>query len=94
MKEFYKELLKRSTKDENGFFHFNLDKVFDIFTDSGYYHYVFGGYDHVFTRVPLSMEKCNELERKATKNIQYHVDEITKEINKKILEEILKDEKY
>lgn len=55
-------------------------------------HYVFGGFDHVYTSKPLTEEQQAEYEARAQETLRQGAEEIAKEIDKRILEELM--EKY
>ena len=52
-------------------------------------HYVFGGFDHVYTSKPLTEEQKAEYEARAQETIRQGAEAISKEIDKRILEELM-----
>ena len=52
-------------------------------------HYVFGGFDHVYTSKPLTEEQKAEYEARAQETLRQGAEEIAKEIDKRILEELM-----
>lgn len=53
------------------------------------HHYVFGGFDHVYTSKPLTEEQKDEYEARAQETLRQGAKEIAKEIDKRILEELM-----
>ena len=53
------------------------------------HHYVFGGFDHVYTAKPLTEEEQKEYEARAQESLKHCSDLISKSIDKEILKEIL-----
>ena len=92
MKEFYKILLDKSKKN-NGFMKGNFDDIQEGFKERGYKEYCFGGFYYIYSKTELSDEEKTKCENEAKRIIDANVDEITKEINKRILEDILKNDK-
>ena len=54
-------------------------------------HYIFGGFYEVFTSKPLTEEERAKYEAEAQETLKQGSEAIAKEIDKKILEEILKE---
>lgn len=92
MKEIYENILldKSHWDDDNQCFVFRSDDVNNGLKNLGYKEYVFGGYLYVYSKKDLSSIEIEEYEREAKYLLDETVDDITKEINKRILDKILK----
>ncbi len=58
------------------------------------HHYVFGGFEHVYTSQPLTEEQQKKYEEEAQESLRACSEQIAKEIDKMILEEIIKQGKW
>lgn len=94
MKEVYEKiLLDPSHYDtEKKCFTFHSDDINKGFKKLGYKEYCFGGFSYVFTKKELSQLEIEKYEAEAQSVINKHVEDITKEINKKILEDMIRKE--
>jgi len=93
MKEFYKALLSVANKTEDGMFHVNLDDVTQKFKEAGWHIYDFGG-EQIWSKRELTPEEYAAYKQKYDDGINAMVEGLTKDIDKKILEKILKEHKY
>ena len=89
MEQVYKILLEKSTQ-KDGFMQGNIDDIREGFLENGYKEYCFGGFDYVYTKEELTEEERTKYEHEAKTIIDAQVDEITKDINKRILEDLKK----
>lgn len=96
MNEVYEKiLLDPSHWDEmTKSFTFHSDDINKGFKKLGYKEYCFGGFSYVFTKEELSQIEIKKYEAEAQSITNKQVEGITKDINKKIIEEILKNERY
>jgi len=92
MEEIYENILlnKSNWDDDNQCFIVRNDDVNNGLKNLGYKEYVFGGYLYVYSKKDLSSIEIKEYEREAKSFLDNTVDVITKEINKRILDKILK----
>ena len=77
----------------NGYFQVNNQDIDRAIRATGAVnHYVFGGFYHIYTSKPLTEEERDRYEAEAQETLNYHSDQIANEIDKKILEEIMKEQ--
>lgn len=90
MKEVYEKiLLDPSNWDEKTkSFKFNSNDINEGFKKLGYKEYCFCGFSYIFTKTELTPKEIEKYETEAQEAIDTGVDEITKEINKRILEDM------
>ena len=74
-------------------FHVNLDDVTQKFKEAGWHIYDFGG-QQILSKRELTPEEYAAYKQEYDDGINTMVDSLTKDINQKILEEILKENKY
>ena len=53
------------------------------------HHYVFGGFDHVYTSKPLTKEEQDEYEKRAQESLKYHAEQISKHVDAEIIKKLL-----
>ena len=93
MKKFYETLLSVSNKTEDGMFHVNMDDVVQKFKDNGWHIYDFGG-EQILSKRELTPDEYAAYKQEYDDGINAMVECLTKDIDKKILERILKENKY
>ena len=93
MKKFYETLLSVYDKTEDGIFHVNLDNVIQKFKEAGWHIYDFGG-EQILSKRELTPEEYAAHKQEYDDGINVMVEDLTKTIDKKILKEILKENKY
>lgn len=92
MKTFFEILFKKSNPIKNGKFNgftCNIDDIVNGFVESGYYKYQDCCGTIHFKNKPFTKREIIKIEREAKINLNRLTDEITKNINKRILENIL-----
>lgn len=89
MKDFYKIVLDKS-KPNDGMVEGNILDIRQGFIEAGYKEYCFGGFQYVYTKNALSEEEKAKYEKEAQEALSSGVKQIAKEINKRILDDILK----
>ena len=96
MNEVYEKILLDPSHwdEETKSFTFHSDDINKGFKKLGYKEYCFGGFMYVFTKEELSQLEIEKYESEAKSVIDKQVEDITKDIDRKIIEEILKDERY
>ena len=88
MQEFYKILLEKSKPTNNGFAA-NFDGIKNGFKESGYYTYEdCCGCTH-FQKTPFSESQIKGIERAAKDILDSKVEEISKEIDKRMLKVLI-----
>jgi hypothetical protein len=88
MEEFYKMLLGKSKPTDNGL-SVNFDDITKGFEELGYYRYEdCCGCEH-FQKTPFSEEQIRNIEKAAKSILDSKTEEITKAINKQILEDLM-----
>lgn len=88
MQEFYKMLLEKSKPTNNGF-SVNFDDITKGFEELGYYKYEdCCGCTH-FQKTPFSKRQIKSIEREAKNILDSNAEEISKAINKQILEDLM-----
>lgn len=86
METFYKILFEKS-KFEDGAFHGNVNDIYEGFKEAGFHCYDFA-VEHVFTKNPLTTEEYNAIKAENDDAMKNIVDELTKSIDKEILNRI------
>ena len=87
MKDIFSIIIDKSVESNDGSARvLNIDDVFTGLEEQGYCHYLFGGYQHVFTKKPLSEDECVGLEIAANEAAEEMVKNYTKEVDKRIIE--------
>ena len=74
----------------NGHYQISQEDIDRAFKATGAaYHYVFGGFMHVYTSQPLTKKQQQEYEEEAKEELRYFSQQISDNIDAKILKEIL-----
>ena len=77
------------SKFVNGYFQVDgkdIDRA--IRATGAVHHYIFGGFDHIYTSVPLTEEEQKQYEERAQESLAICAAEISKSINSEILKRI------
>lgn len=92
MKNFYEKILfkKACWDDKCKCFNVNLNDINKGFKEYGYKEYCFGGF-YIFAKKELTPKEIEQYKKESQEIINKGVDEITKEVNKNILNKILKN---
>ena len=78
------------SKFVNGYFQVDESDIDRAIRATGAaHHYVFGGFDHVYTSKPLTEEQQREYEERVKQSLSEYAAEISKTIDTEIVKRIL-----
>ena len=87
---FESRILHTMAKFVNGYFQVDGEDIDRAIRATGaVHHYIFGGFDHVYTSKPLTEEQQKEYEQRAQESLAQCAAEISKSIDAEILKRIM-----